>query len=183
MFPSWSDSEDNHKNIEKIFKIKKRSFSKPLSILMTLEMLPKFIEAPDEVFTALSEIWPARISFILKENQNSTIKLSKNLNTSGTSTVACRVPVHTILLQILDKVDVPIVGTSANISGTTSSYDFNEVNNNLHSEEIDLWIDQENLPRHTPSTLVDLTDHQNPIIVRQGDYDFLEFWKRYHFKV
>ena len=176
-------TEDNHKNIEKIFKIKKRSFSKPLSILMTLEMLPKFIEAPDEVFTALSEIWPARISFILKENQNSTIKLSKNLNPSGTSTVACRVPVHNILLQILDKVDVPIVGTSANISGTTSSYDFNEVNNNLHSEEIDLWIDQENLPRHTPSTLVDLTDHQNPIIVRQGDYDFLVFWKRYHFKV
>ncbi|MHA2319966.1 MAG: L-threonylcarbamoyladenylate synthase, partial [Candidatus Hodarchaeales archaeon] len=39
-------TEDNHKNIEKIFKIKKRSFSKPLSILMTLEMLPKFIEAP-----------------------------------------------------------------------------------------------------------------------------------------
>ena len=176
-------TQDNHKNIEKIFKIKKRSFSKPLSILMTLEMFPKFIEAPDEVFRALSEIWPARISFILNQNQNSTIKLSKNLNTSGTRTIACRVPVHNSLLQILDRVDVPIVGTSANISGSTSSFDFNEVNNNLHSEEIDLWIDQQKLPKHTPSTLVDLTDHQNPIIVRQGDYDFLEFWKRYHFKV
>ncbi len=176
-------TENNHRNIEKIFKIKKRSFSKPLSILMTLKMLPNFIEAPDEVFTALSEIWPARISFILNQNQNSTIKLSKNLNTSGTNTIACRVPVHSILLQILEKVDVPIIGTSANVSGSTSSFDFNEVSNNLHSEEIDLWIDQGKLPQYTSSTLVDLTDHENPIIVRQGDYDFLEFWKRYQFKV
>jgi L-threonylcarbamoyladenylate synthase len=176
-------TENNRKNIEKIFKIKKRSFSKPLSVLMTLKMLPKFIEAPDEVFTALFEIWPARITFILNLNQNSTIKLSKSLNTSGTPTVACRVPVYNILLQILDKVNVPIIGTSANISGSISSYDFNEVHNKLHSEEIDLWIDQGKLPQHTPSTLVDLTDYQNPIIVRQGDYDFLDFWKRYHSKV
>ena len=176
-------TNDNNTNIDRIFKIKKRSFSKPLSVLMTVDMLPKFIDAPDEVFKALSEIWPARITLILNQNQNSTIKLSNNLNRSGTSTIACRVPAHNILLQILDEIDVPIIGTSANVSGATSSYDFNTVYNKLHSEEIDLWINQGKLPRHTPSTLVDLTDHQNPIILRQGDYNFSDFWNGYNFKV
>ena len=131
-------TNDNNTNIDRIFKIKKRSFSKPLSVLMTVDMLPKFIDAPDEVFKALSEIWPARITLILNQNQNSTIKLSNNLNRSGTSTIACRVPVHSILLQILHEIAVPIIGTSANVSGDNSSYDFSTVYNKLHSEEIDL---------------------------------------------
>ena len=168
-------TEDNQENIEKVFRIKKRPFTKPLSVLMTINMLPEFIDAPDEVFTALSEIWPARITFILKQKQNSTIKLSNSLNTSGTSTLACRVPSHDILLQILNEVAVPIIGTSANVSGTASSYDFTTVYNNLHSEEIDLWINQGKLPQHTPSTLVDLTDYQKPTTLRQGDYNFSEF--------
>jgi len=176
-------TDDNNTNIEKIFRIKKRSFSKPLSVLMTIDMLPKFIEAPDEVFTALSEIWPARITFLLNQKQNPPIKLSNSLNTSGTSTLACRVPAHNILLQILHEIAVPIIGTSANVSGTPSSNDFTAVYNKLHSEEIDLWINQGKLPQHTPSTLVDLVDHQNPIILRQGDYDFSEFWKKNHFGV
>jgi len=176
-------TDDNNINIDRIFRIKKRSSSKPLSVLMTADMLPKFIEAPDEVFKALYKIWPARITLVLNQNQNSTIKLSNNLNRAGTGTIACRVPVHNILLQILYEIAVPIIGTSANVSGTTSSYDFSTVYNNLHSEEIDLWINQGKLPQHTPSTLVDLTDHQNPIILRQGDYNFLEFWKKYDFKV
>ncbi|MCK4847489.1 MAG: threonylcarbamoyl-AMP synthase [Candidatus Heimdallarchaeota archaeon] len=173
---------EENKNIERIFRIKKRSFSKPLSVLMTMNMLHKYIEAPDEVFTALSKIWPARITFILNQNQNSIIKLSNSLNTSGNNTIACRVPVHNILLQILHGIDVPIIGTSANVSGTTSSYDFTTVYNKLYSEEIDLWINQGKLPQHSPSTLVDFTDHQNPIILRQGDYNFSEFWKDYLFQ-
>ena len=176
-------SENNRKNILKIFRIKNRSLTKPLSVLMTLDMLPRFIKAPDKVIKALSTIWPARISFILIQNQNSTIKLSDSLNTTGGNTIACRVPDHNILLQILEKIDIPIIGTSANVSGTASSNDFNEVNSKLNSKKIDLWIDQGTLPDNAPSTLVDLTNHQNPIIVRQGDYDFLEFWKSYRFKV
>jgi len=176
-------TNDNNKNIEKIFRIKKRSISKPLSVLMTMDMLPKFIEAPDDVFTILADIWPARITFIFNQKRNSSIKLSDKLNIPGTSTLACRVPIHNILLQILQEVAVPIIGTSANVSGTNSSYDFSTVYNKLHSKDIDLWINQGMLPQHTPSTLVDLTNHLNPVILRQGDYNFLEFWNRYYFKV
>jgi L-threonylcarbamoyladenylate synthase len=171
-------TEDNSQNINKIFGIKNRPLSKPLSVLMTLEMLPNFIEAPNEIFTALSEIWPARITFILNQKQNSFIKLSSNLNTLGTTTIACRVPVHNILLQILQEVAVPIIGTSANVSGTAPSFDFTTVYNKLPSEEVELWINQGRLPMHTPSTLVDLTDYQNPIVLRQGEYNFSEFWYR-----
>jgi len=107
-------TDDNNINIDRIFRIKKRSSSKPLSVLMTADMLPKFIEAPDEVFKALYKIWPARITLVLNQNQNSTIKLSNNLNRAGAGTIACRVPVHNILLQILHEIAVPLIGTSAN---------------------------------------------------------------------
>ena len=174
---------NNSKNIEKIFNIKKRPLSKPLSILVTIEMLPNFIDISDKTFAILKEIWPARITIILKIKENPSIEISDILNSAGNNTIACRVPAHEDLLKILEKLSIPIIGTSANISGTSSSNDFNEVYFNLREESIDLWINQGKLPQSIPSTLIDLTDDQNPILIRKGDYDFSVFWEHYHSKV
>ena len=166
-------SKENEANIHRIFKIKNRPLTKPLSLLMTKEMLTKHIEAPPELFVLLNKVWPAKVTIILNWKQSSQNTLSPLLNISKSKTLACRVPANDFLLTILNEINIPIIGTSANISGTSPSFNFSEVQMNLSSKQVDLWIDHGILPRSLPSTLVDFTNPNNPKILREGDFDFI----------
>ncbi|PWI48746.1 threonylcarbamoyl-AMP synthase [Candidatus Heimdallarchaeota archaeon B3_Heim] len=168
-------TKQNNKNVQKIFKIKKRSLEKPLSVLMTLDMISQFIEAPGSVINSLREIWPAPITFIVDWKMSGLKKLSPYLNTSGNNTIACRVPAHDILLSIIRNIEAPIVGTSANTSGHEPSINFSEVFNDLSTRGVDLWIDQGILPQRSPSTIIDITSPDEPIILRKGDFKLTNF--------
>jgi L-threonylcarbamoyladenylate synthase len=168
-------TKENNKNVQKIFDIKKRSFKKPLSILMTLGMISQYIEAPDIVITGLREIWPASVTFIVNLKHSCLNKISPYLNTTDNNTIACRVPPHDILLRIIENIGIPLVGTSANISGSNPSFKFTEVFNNLSTKGVDLWIDQGTLPIKSPSTIIDITSPNKPKLLRQGDYKFSSF--------
>ncbi len=170
-------TKKNDKNVQKIFTIKNRPLTKPLSVLMTKSMLSKHIDAPPKIIDLLNQIWPARITVILKWKLSSQNILSPYLNTNKKRTLACRVPAHEFLLTILQEVDIPIVGTSANTTGTSPSFDFSKIRQNMSSKQIDLWIDHGILPHRLPSTIVDLTDPDKPKIIRQGDFDFMVIWK------
>jgi L-threonylcarbamoyladenylate synthase len=168
-------TKENNKNIRKIFEIKKRSLKKPLSILMTLEMISEYIDASDIVITGLKELWPASITFIVNLKYSCLKKFSPYLNTSGNNTIACRVPPHDILLRIIENIGIPVIGTSANISGYKPSFVFAKVFNDLSSKGVDLWIDQGTLPIKSPSTIIDITSPNEPKLLRQGDYKFTTF--------
>jgi L-threonylcarbamoyladenylate synthase len=142
-------------------------------------MLSQHIKVSPDVMEILDRIWPARVTIILNWKQNSQNKLSSLLNTSKKRTLACRVPKHEVLLSILQEVGVPIVGTSANVTGTPPSFNFSVVRQNLPSNKIDLWVDDGVLPQRLPSTIVDITNSKSPKIIRQGDFDFLEIWKKH----
>lgn len=164
--------------IKKVFMIKNRPSNNPLSILISKNMISEYIDAPDHVISKLKKIWPASVTFILKLKQKKTSVLSSILNPSNNQTIACRVPPHDFLLSVIQKLNLPIVGTSANISGTPASSNFEQVRENLRESEIDLWVFQKNDLENLSSTLIDLTDFKRPIILRQGDYDFKKKWNK-----
>ena len=164
--------------IKKVFIIKNRPYNNPLSILISKIMINEYIDAPDHVISKLNKIWPASVTFILKLKQKKHTVLSSLLNPSKNQTIACRVPPHDFLLSVIQKINLPIVGTSANISGTPASSNFAQVRENLRESEIDLWLFQKNDQENLSSTLIDLTDFKRPIVLRQGDYDFKKKWNK-----
>lgn len=105
----------NEDIIRKVFKIKKRPFSKPLLLLMdSFEMVEEYTEEISEKERILMDrYWPGLVTFILKKND----KVSE-LITSGNDTVGIRIPNNKDLLEIIRRLNRPVISTSANITGT-----------------------------------------------------------------
>ena len=105
----------NEDVIKKIFEVKKRPFSKPLLLLMdSIEMVEQYTDKISEKERKVIEkFWPGLVTIILKKNN----KIS-DLITAGNDTVGIRIPDNKELLEIIRKLNRPIVSTSANITGT-----------------------------------------------------------------
>lgn len=124
--------------VEKIFKIKQRSESKSLIILVdSWEMLQKYI----------SRI-PAKVSCMLEGSSKPTtviyqnpIGLAKNVIAQD-NTVAIRIVKDEFCKQLIHQFGKPIVSTSANISGEPTPKSFDEINP-LLLESVDYVV---NLP-------------------------------------
>ena len=105
----------NEDVIRKVFEIKKRPFNKPLLLLMdSFEMVEEYTEEISEKERLLMDrYWPGLVTFILKKND----KVSE-LITSGNDTVGIRIPNNKDLLEIIRRLNRPVISTSANITGT-----------------------------------------------------------------
>lgn len=105
----------NEDVIRKVFEIKKRPFNKPLLLLMdSFEMVEQYTEEISEKERLLMDrYWPGLVTFILKKND----KVSE-LITSGNDTVGIRIPNNKDLLEIIRRLNRPVISTSANITGT-----------------------------------------------------------------
>ena len=84
----------------------------------------------------------------------------------GGATVAVRVPAHPVPLALIEGVGVPVVGTSANLSGQLSPLTAEEVQTQM-SDRIGLIIDGGRCPGGQESTIVDVTGGI-PVVTREG---------------
>jgi L-threonylcarbamoyladenylate synthase len=152
--------------VERIYKIKKRDFSKPIPVFVSsLEHAKKiaYISKKQEKF--LSKVWPGKVTVVLKKKQSAF----RNNKFFQGETIGLRVPDFPLLNKILKSVNFPITGTSANLSGRPASVDFREVFSQLKNAEetADIFVDAGTLPESLPSTVVDLTDSELKIL-REG---------------
>lgn len=160
----------NEEAVRKLFKIKKRLLQKPVPIFVkNLKMAKKlaFINKNQEEF--LKKFWPGKTTFIFKRKK----RLPKILFGKKT-TIGLRIPDYKLVNVLLQKLDKPLTGTSANISGRPFSTKIKEVipqfKNQLPTkfdrEQPDLVLDAGNLKPAKPSTIIDLT-HKKPKILRK----------------
>ncbi len=161
----------NERNIKRIFEIKSRSLDKPISLLITKNMISQYIETSPKIRGVLERIWPSSLTIILLCTNQASHELSPLLNLKNRQKIAFRVPQHELLLKIIKKVGSPIIGTSANKSGSPSKYNLPSIIQELSLANIHLWIDAGELPKNPPSTIVDLTDPLKPTLVRRGNVD------------
>lgn len=115
----------NEEAINKVFEAKKREKNKPLLILVAnLSMLKKYIKElkplEEEI---IKEFWPGPLTIIFEKNE----QLSNTL-TAGQKGIAIRLPDNPKLIELITKLDKPIIATSANIAGekTITSIDMLE---------------------------------------------------------
>lgn len=144
----------NKKAVEKIFKIKRRPKNKPLPIFVKdIKMAKKFARISKEQKNFLKSVWPGKVTAVLKRKKNK-IKLYG----ADSKTIALRIPNYKLVNILLKKLNKPLVGTSANISGKPASGRLKEILKQFGNKKYqpDLAINGGVLPGK-PSKVIDLT--------------------------
>jgi L-threonylcarbamoyladenylate synthase len=152
----------NEKAVGKIFKIKKRPKTKPLAIFVKdIKMARKyaFINKKQEEF--LKKNWPGKITVILKSRNN----LPKGLMAKN-KTIGIRIPDYKLIDSLFEKINFPLVQTSANISGGEATTRIKEVLEQFTGRRMtpDLIIDAGDLSENRPSKIIDLINEEIKII-------------------
>jgi L-threonylcarbamoyladenylate synthase len=144
--------------VESIYVAKDRPVEKAIPILIwditDLEKISDDI--PDLARRLASRFWPGPVTVLIPK------KPTLPESVSATSTVAVRVPDHTVARELL-RVAGPMAVTSANISGQVSPCTAQEVLAQLNGR-IDLIIDGGRTPGGVPSTLVDCSGEEIKIL-------------------
>jgi L-threonylcarbamoyladenylate synthase len=150
--------------VKNIYKLKGRKQDNPLALLVgNIETAREMV-----VFNKYSEMladafFPGSLTLILPKQKNT--KISKFVN-EGLNTLAVRMPANKTTLAILNMVDFPVIGTSANPSGLPPATNAQMVNK-YFPEMLDLIIDEGNCEVGVASTILDLCG-DIPTIIRHG---------------
>lgn len=140
----------NKKAVEKIYKIKKRSRKKPLSIIApSFGWILKNFHVDSAV---LKKYFPGSFTLILPKKKKSFLSAI-----SRGSSVGVRIPNHQ-LTKLIQKSEVPFVTTSANLSGIKSAGSLKDVDFSVLNSA-NIIIDGGKLPGK-PSTIVDLVSKE-----------------------
>lgn len=149
----------NKKAVKRVFNIKKRSYLKPISLLVSSrDAIPLVSKASINQLNFMDKYLPGPYTFILKKS-----KIVPGYLTSGSGNVGVRVPKSEIACS-LAKI-FPITTTSANLSNEDTLDTPEEILNQLGCE-VDLVIDVGPLNSKNPSTIIDLTLDE-PIFVKR----------------
>ncbi|WP_405296167.1 L-threonylcarbamoyladenylate synthase [Methanobrevibacter sp.] len=145
--------------VRKVFDIKKRSFLKPLSILVSdIESISLVAKMSLSQKETIKGYLPGPYTFILKKR-----KVVPRYVTGGLKNVGVRVPDSEIACRLAGI--FPITTTSANLSDDEVLSNPYEILEQLDSE-VDLVIDVGNLNSSAPSSIIDLTGF-GPKIIRK----------------
>jgi len=148
--------------VERIYAMKKRPIHLPLPLLIgDVEQLAVLAAKPlPEIALFLAKrFWPGGLTLVVPK----AVHLPGYL---GNTNIAVRVPDHPICLALIQAINNPLIGTSANISGKPSMVTAGEVRQQL-GNEVDFIIDGGRCPGGSESTVVDVTGG-GAVILRHG---------------
>lgn len=146
--------------VRKIYDIKKRPYSKPLLLLMSdLDMIFEYTNSlnSNEIKLLQSVLG---VTVILKKSE----KIS-NLITANGDYVGIRIPDNKELIEIISRLNRPVVSTSCNISDEEVITNISLLDDNLKSS-VDYIFDGGDV-NSLPSTIVKFNDNKL-IILRDG---------------
>jgi len=156
----------DEKAVAKIFEIKGRSLSKPLSMIVrNIKWAKELAYVSKRNKNTLDKVWPGRVTAVLSKKN-----IVPDILTAGYGTVGMRVPDYPFTDRLLKLFGYPVVSTSANISGEEPTNDINkiiEVFSKKLTQQPDMIINAGILPKSEPSAILDLTGAK-PKISRIG---------------
>lgn len=149
--------------VERIYRIKGRPRSQALPILLAdksqISEVAKVV--PLLARRLADKFWPGALTMVLLKAES-----VPDIVTGGGKTVAVRMANHPMPVAIIRGLGVPIVGTSANLSGHPSALTAEEVRAQI-GDRVDMIIDGGQCPGGIESTIVDLSG-ETPLILRKG---------------
>jgi len=151
----------NKEAVRRVFEIKKRKFSLPISVAVSsLADLEKIAYVDSRTKKIVNTFLPGSLTLVLKKK-----KAIPDIVTGNLDNVAIRIPNNKIALELLSEFG-PLTCTSANIHNQPTPSLISDINMQFKKGEISVLIDDGKL-EGVPSTILDLKDEQ-PRILRKG---------------
>jgi len=150
--------------IKKVFQLKQRPWNNPILVLIQdKKMLQGLVTSISRQANQLmNAFWPGNITLVFEAKNH----ISKLL-TANTCKIGIRIPAHPVAKALVESVDFPITGTSANLSASTGCYRIEQLPPVL-IEQADLILNAGRLKGGMGSTIVDVTT-PCVTIIREGE--------------
>jgi L-threonylcarbamoyladenylate synthase len=147
---------DNTESVRKLFEVRNRPENKPmLALVSNSEMAEQYLQPlSSEVRSTMKKYWPGGLTLILYCNK---VRVPSVVRANG-ETLAVRMPDHKIMRAVIEKVGVPILAPSANMSGGQTPFELSDVDSEL-LEKVDLVFDGE-CTLKGQSTIIDCSANQ-----------------------
>lgn len=149
--------------VAQIFEVKNRPRFDPLIVhIADFSSIRKICSSIDRRAMKLKErFWPGPLTMVLPKTQ-----VISDIVTAGLPSVAVRMPLHPVALELIREAGVPIAAPSANPFGYLSPTTAEHVREQI-GKRVDLILDGGRCPIGVESTIIDLTG-QEPVILRMG---------------
>ena len=161
----------NANAVAKVFEIKQRRGGKGAGMLLPIGQTPDQygLEFPEPMKQLAKKHWPGPLTIVCRLREQTP--LSSSSFTHGER--AFRRSSHPIANALVDALGVPLVSTSANISGEPELYSAKEIYDRFSREAIqpDIIFDAGELPKRAPSTLITWDDARGVVVLRQGEIE------------
>jgi len=159
----------NAEAIARIFAIKGRPAQKALAALLPSNDWGETYGLQwQSVLRALADKhWPGALNIVLPIRGATTLPQKYLFD----RTLAVRHSSHPIASALVDGLNVPLISTSANISGEPDQYSAQAIYDRYLQQTLrpDLIFDAGEIPKTAPSTLVKLSDDGAVVVLRQGE--------------
>jgi len=158
----------NLEAVKKLVLFKNRPFGKPFSIgVIDISMAKNYVEINNTANKIYKRFLPGPVTVISKGKH----KVASGVEAEN-GTLGIRIPDYKFFQEVIKKFKKPITTTSANASYQKRPYKLTDILDNISEKQkglIDLMIDAGELPHNEPSTVIDTTIDDTPIVLRQGD--------------
>lgn len=153
----------NEEAVKKLYDIKQRPLSKPISLLVNnIDMIKKITkDITKQEEDIIKEFFPGPLTIILKKKS-----IIPDIVTANSDTVGIRMPANEIALKLIDYAGVPLATSSSNISGKPSGINLKDSIRDF-DEKVDYFIDAGTSKIGIASTIVQVTNGAIKIL-RQG---------------
>ena len=109
----------------------------------------------------MTRFWPGKLTLVFEASCSVPVTL-----TAGTGRIGIRQPGHPVARALVSKLNSPLTGTSANISGEPGCHRISDLPDSITST-VDMVIDCGALEGGAGSTVVDVSSGE-PVVLREG---------------
>jgi len=150
--------------VDKIYSIKQRPARKPILILIDHpRQLKRLVtQVPIIAEKLMRQFWPGKVTIVFEAGPD----LSPVL-TGGSGKIGVRLPGHPVAAALVEAVAGPITGTSANLSGSPGCHQISDLAPQV-ARRLELVLDAGPLAAGVGSTVVDVTQGDRPLVLREG---------------
>jgi len=151
----------NKKAVEKLLKIKKRSRNPIPIFIKDLKTAKKTAQINKKQEKFLKRVWPGKVTAVLvRKNKLPEILFGER------TTIGLRIPKYKLVQELFKKINRPLTGTSANISGKPATTKIKKIIKQFKNQRFrpDLILDAGDLKPSKPSMVIDLTGSKQKIL-------------------
>lgn len=151
---------NNEDSVRKIYEIKGRDFQKPLvAYFSSIQMAEKYIKPQNQMFYDLSQKYlPGELTIIVNKND-----LIPDFVTSNQNTLGIRIPRNDFIINLIEILGVPFVGTSANISNYPSAKTAKDAYD-IFNGKIELVLEDDKSHKGLESTVLSIVNDEIKIL-------------------